>query len=369
MTRQEEILKLIVEHFIRTAEPVGSQTLLDTYHLKVSSATIRAEMNSLEKEGYLEKTHTSSGRVPSSKGYEYYATHLREERVDETVKYAIQSVLEKKAQSIEEILAQSCEILSNMTNLAVGVLGPKVNDEHLVSVQVIPIGENTATAVFVTDQGYVENKTFVIDKSMSPEDVKKTVELLNERLKGTPVAELVPKMEAMKPAVNDYMVGQDQIYQVLLRAFVQFAGERAEMYGKENLLDHPEFAEDAKKLKKVLQLMDNPEAMRSAMAENAEPSDSGIRVSFGSPKEGLDDVAVLSADIKIPGKQSTQISLVGPTRMDYEKAMSALRYVTEQLDEYFAAQDGEKEKKGEDTCPKKKKASPQSKSKPKPPNP
>ena len=75
------ILKLIVEHFIKTAQPVASQTLLDEYHLEYSSATIRAEMNSLEKDGYLEKTHTSSGRVPSKKGYRYYVEHLREQRL------------------------------------------------------------------------------------------------------------------------------------------------------------------------------------------------------------------------------------------------------------------------------------------------
>ena len=359
MTRSEEILKLIVEHFIRTAEPVGSKTLLEAYHLGVSSATIRSEMNALEKEGYLEKTHTSSGRVPSSKGYEYYVQHLREERVDSTVKYALQSVLDKKAQSVEEVIQRSCEILSNMTNLAVGVLGPKVNHEKLVSIQLIPIGPNTATAVFVTDAGYVENKTFVIDGSVSPEDVKKTVELLNERLVGTPISDLVPKMEAMKPAVTDYVVGQDVIYQALLSAFVQFAGERVSLYGKENLLDHPEFAEDAKKLKKILKLLDDPEAMRRASVGEGD----GAKVKFGPRQEGLEDVAVITADIQIPGQDKTSISLLGPTRMDYEKIMSTLNYVTRSLDEYFAEKSG---KKGEEqACPKK-----NSKSKPSPkPNP
>ncbi len=350
MTRSEEILKLIVEHFIRTAEPVGSKTLLESYHLGVSSATIRSEMSELEKEGYLEKTHTSSGRVPSSKGYAYYVEHLREERVDSSVKYALQSVLEKKAQSVEEVIQKSCEILSNMTNLAVGVLGPKVNKEKLVSIQLIPIGPNTATAVFVTDQGYVENKTFVIDAKMSPNDVQKTVELLNQRLIGTPVSELVPKMEAMKPAVTDYVVGQDAIYQALLSAFVQFAGERVNLYGKENLLDHPEFAEDAKKLKKILKLLDNPQAMRQAVGDGKE--NEGVSVKFGK-EEGLQDVALITADISIPGQEKTSISLLGPTRMDYERIMSTLDYVTRSLDDYFAQGSGEEKGEEKQQCQKK----------------
>ena len=208
MTRGEQILKLIVDHFIKTAEPVGSQTLLEKYHLPFSSATIRAEMNVLEKEGYIEKTHTSSGRVPSGKGYTYYVEHLREESVDNSVKFALQKVLDQKSKSVEEVIKESCEILSNMTNLASVVLGPKINEEHLLSVQIVPLSDKTATAVFITDKGYVENKTFMIEKNAKVEEIQKTVALLNERLKGTSIADLVPKMEAMEKAPGLY----DDVY-------------------------------------------------------------------------------------------------------------------------------------------------------------
>lgn len=345
MTRSEMILKLIVEHFIKTAQPVGSQTLLDEYKLDYSSATIRNEMNSLEKEGFLEKTHTSSGRVPSKKGYEYYVEHLREERIDDEVKYALAAVLSKKAQSVEEVISQSCEILANMTNLASVVLGPKVNEEHLVSVQIIPLSKNSATAVFVTDQGYVENKTFMIDDEMAIEDVQKTVNLLNERLKGTAIVDLVPKMEAMKPAVTDYLVGQDAIYQAILEAFIKFAGQRMSLYGKNNLLEQPEFADDAKKLKEVLNLVDDPAAMAKALEESEPKLDEEVKVRFGQRR----DLAIVSADVSVPGGKNTTLNLVGPTRMDYDKAMALLRYVSNTLDQYFAKKDGgEQAKEGKD---------------------
>src|SRR5574344_2485390 len=173
MTRQDEILKLIVEHFIKTAEPVGSKTLQEVYKLEVSSATIRNEMNALEQDGYLEKTHTSSGRVPSEKGYQYYAEHIRETSVDEGAKNALANVLSEKSKSVEEVMKESCEILSHMTNLASVVLGPSVQQERLAKVQLIPLSKNSATAVFVTDQGYVENKTFIVDEKLHMEDVEK----------------------------------------------------------------------------------------------------------------------------------------------------------------------------------------------------
>lgn len=341
MTRTEKILKLIVEHFIKTAQPVGSQTLIDEYGLDCSSATVRGEMNALEKAGYLEKTHTSSGRVPSKAGYQYYVDHLREERLDESIKYALQSILEKKAQSVEEVIRQSCEILSNMTNLASVVLGPKINEEKLISIQVIPIGNNAATAVFVTDQGYVENKTFIIEDGMDLSEVTKTVALINDRLKGTPIVDLVPKMEAMRPALSDYIVGHDAIYQALVQAFLKFASERMNLYGRDNLLDQPEFAEDAKKLRKILSLIDNPKAFRETILTEDEQTidEDGIKVNIGA--DGEDDVSVISANIAIPGGQNASISLLGPTRMDYDKALALLNYVSETLGAYFAGEDRE----------------------------
>ncbi len=335
MTRRDHILKLIVEHFIKTAQPVGSQTLLDEYGLECSSATIRNEMCALEKEGLLEKPHTSAGRIPSSEGYRYYVEHLRDERVDHRVKYALASVLERRTQSVEEVIEQSCQILSSMTNLASVVLGPKVSEEKLVSVQVIPLSATTATAVFVTDQGYVENKTFVLEQGTSAEDVQKTVTLLNDRLKGTPIVDLVTKMEAMRPAVTDYVVGQDVVYQALMEAFLRFAGERLNLYGKDKLFEQPEFAEDAKKLRKVLGLLDDPKALREALTDTGSQDPVELHIAG----EG-DDLAIVSAKVNVPGGQTTSISLVGPTRMDYDAAVSMLRYVAETLGTYFENLEG-----------------------------
>ena len=343
MNRRDTVLKLIVEHFIKTAQPVGSQTLLDEYDLQCSSATIRNEMNALEKEGFLEKTHTSSGRVPSSAGYRYYVEHLRDERVDSRVKFALASVLEKRAQSVEEVIGKSCEILSSMTNLASVVLGPKVSEEKLVSIQVIPLSSSTATAVFVTDQGYVENKTFVLEQGTSVEDLTKAVTLLNDRLKGTPIVDLVPKMEAMRPAITDYVVGQDVVYQALMEAFLRFAGERLNLYGKDKLFEAPEFAEDAKKLRKVLGLLDDPKALREALAETQPNEESKVGIHIAGEDNEL---AIVSAKVNVPGGNGTSISLVGPTRMDYDAAVGMLRYVAETLEEYFKQLEG-----GDTPCP------------------
>ena len=330
MNRRDRILKLIVEHFIKTAQPVGSQTLINEYGLQYSSATIRAEMNALEVDGLLEKTHTSSGRVPSSKGYRYYIDNLREKSVSDEFKYQMQTILDQKTQSIENVIKESCEILSQMTSLASIVLGPNAKEEKLASVQIIPLSNSSATCVFVTDQGYVENKTFPLSEEVQLGDIEKCVKLLNERLKGTVISDLVPKMEAIRPLLNDYVVDQDVIYQAVLEAFVGFAKDRLNTYGKDNLFEQPEFANDATKIRHLLELFESPEIFREVEDEQ----DGDISIRIGGDDD--DDVSIISAKVKIPGKKEGSIAIVGPRRMDYDQVVSSIEYLIDELEKKYS---------------------------------
>lgn len=339
MNRRDKILKLIVDHFIKTAQPVGSQTLLDEYHLEYSSATIRSEMNALEGDGLLEKTHTSSGRVPSSQGYRYYVDNLREKSLDEEIKHRIQTVLNQKVQSADEVIKESCQILSHMTNLVSVVLGPNANEEKLVNLQIIPISEKSATAVFVTDTGYVENKTFSIGEKIKINDVQSCVKLLNDRLSGTPISELVIKMQAIKPLISDLIVGHDILYQAMLEAFLRFASDRLSLYGRERLLDQPEYSTDIHKLKKILQMLNSPDLLRDITKEG----DNELTIRIGEDDNDYEDVAVVSAKLKVPGQKEGSIAIVGPRRMDYSKVINYLEYVVKSIEKHFETVDEDQE--------------------------
>ena len=332
LTRSETILKMIVEYFIKTAEPVGSQTLIEQYDLPYSSATIRNEMSALEKMGYLEKPHTSAGRIPSSKGYEYYCEHLRDKDVDDELRYSLQNVLSSKIQSIEEVIKQSCEIISHMTKLVSVVSAPDEEKERLASVQLIPINENTITAIFVTDKGYVQNKTFILDESIKADDIVKCVNLLNDRLKGTPVTELIEKMEALKPVLSDYVVSHDAVYQALLETFVRFAGDRLSLYGREELFSHPEFKNDTEALIRVMKLLEDASLFKRVDRQAIDSGEPTVNI---GDIEGNPDVALVTATIKVGEDSENTITLVGPKRMDYDKAMSALEYLAQELEKYF----------------------------------
>ena len=340
LSRSDTVLKCIVEYFIKYAQPLGSKTLIEEYKLPYSSATIRNEMYNLEKLGYIEKPHTSGGRIPSTKGYKYYCEHLRDKNVDEELKYSIQQILTKKSQSIEETIKASCEILSHMTSLVSVFLGPDESIEKLANVQLIQVGDKTLTAIFVTDSGYVENKTFIVNSEIDPQDMIQCVKLLNERLIGTPVSELVEKMEAIKPILNDYIINNDVVYQAILETFLRFTSDRLSLYGRDELFNQPEFKNDIDKLEKVFKLLHNAEALKEIDdADNGE-----LTINIGEVADNP-DVSIVKAKINIgTGENSSTIALIGPRRMDYEKALAALEYIKEALNEYFKDEDnGDKE--------------------------
>lgn len=328
LSRSDTILKHIVEYFIKNAQPVGSHTLIEQYHLPYSSATIRNEMYALEKLGYIEKTHSSSGRVPSSKGYKYYCEKLRDNAVDDELKHSLQLVLDQRIKSVEEVIKQSCEILSHMTNLVSVVMGPDEDKERLANVQLIQISDNTITAVFVTDKGYVENKTFILEDNISTKEIVQCMDLLNERLKGTPVNQLIEKMQSLKPVLSDYVISHDVVYQALMETFLRFASDRLSLYGREELFNNPEFKQDTEKLERVFKMLAD-----QSLFKNVETKENGITLNIGDV-QGNPDVAMVSAKFKV-GEGEQTLTLLGPTRMDYDKAMSALEYIVNQLNIYF----------------------------------
>jgi heat-inducible transcriptional repressor len=335
LNRRDQILKYIVEHFVKTAQPVGSKTLIEIYHLPFSSATIRSEMFALEQLGYLEKTHTSSGRVPSSEGYRFYCQYLRDKSLNEDFKGMLVDLLKEKSKSIEEVVKSSCEILSHMTSLASVVLGPNVKNECLVSIQCIPLSSSSASIIFVTDKGYVENKTFVFDEKTSIKDLTECMKMFSDRLVGTPIYQLVDKMVSLKPILSDYIISHDAMYKAIMETFIRFVKDRIELYGKNELFEQPEYSGDAKKIKELLNFLESPENVKKYQESSSSDYKKGnIHLHIGNENEGP-DVSIITTKLSFGEANEGTIALVGPKRMDYDKVLSALELLDELLKEYF----------------------------------
>ncbi|WP_145614435.1 heat-inducible transcriptional repressor HrcA, partial [Bacillus licheniformis] len=189
--RQLLILQVIVNDFIRSAQPVGSRTLSKKEDITFSSATIRNEMADLEELGFIEKTHSSSGRIPSEKGYRYYVDHLLSPgKLSKTDLNIIHSIFKEKIFELEKAVQKSAQVLSDLTNYTSIVLGPRLSENHLKQIQIVPIQPKKAVAILVTNTGHVENKTINFPAEVDLSDLEKLVNILNERLRGVPISEL-----------------------------------------------------------------------------------------------------------------------------------------------------------------------------------
>lgn len=338
--RQLLILKCIVEEFVETAEPVGSKTLMAKYQLPYSSATIRNEMSFLEEHGFLEKTHTSSGRIPSTEGYRFYVNTLMQPSVDDEVKNQVATILGDRHRSLNEIIKESCQMLSELTHLTTVALGPNSGYERLQNITLVPLTEHSVTAIIVTDKGHVENRNFNVKNNAYLEDLTSCVNVMNELLDGTPINQVAFRLERdVKPILSARIKEHEVLFNAFLEAFMKFANSHVYFSGKENLLYQPEY-NDVNKLRRLVTAFENSQSWKSLEPIALEEGVS-VRIGSDSPIEDLNDVSVISASFKTGNESKGLISVIGPTRMPYEKVVSLVEYISQSLEEVLLSEEDE----------------------------
>ncbi len=205
--RQILVLKAIVEEFIHTAQPVGSRVLSKKEELNFSAATIRNEMADLEDLGFLEKTHTSSGRIPSQKGYRYYVDYLvKEEPMETTPEVGIfKQLLNQKQFERETTIKEAVKLLSSLTNYTSILLGPSRDYSRVKKIQFVPISDAQAVFVLITDQGHVERLTIPIPDNIDIKKMETIIKALDELLVGEFVGEIHDKLtESFENQLHDF---------------------------------------------------------------------------------------------------------------------------------------------------------------------
>lgn len=337
--RRIQILKAIVDEFVQTAEPVGSKTLMEKYNLPYSSATIRNDMQYLEEVGYLEKMHTSSGRIPSTLGYKFYCEHLMENKVDPTMEYALQQIYNDDNMNVESVIQATCNVLSQMTNLTTGVLGPDAHNQRLEHVKLFPISDRSAVCVFITDNGYTETKNFQFEEAISVDDIQNCCDILNDRLKGSYINDLVDKMELIKPLLAANVVRHDLLFKAFVQAFMKFANENLYIAGQNNMLYQPEFS-DIEKLKHLTRMIEDKSIWSNITKQGTTKllmSNDDVDITW------LDDVAVIKRNFHLNDEETGQLMIVGPQRMNYEKIVSMLDCTSKMIEKVYGGNNGRKE--------------------------
>ncbi|MDN7245810.1 heat-inducible transcriptional repressor HrcA [Planococcus shenhongbingii] len=328
--RQLLILKVTVDDYIQSAQPVGSNQLSKKSELPFSPATIRNEMADLEGLGFLEKTHTSSGRIPSEKGYRYYVDHMLTPRpLPKQDIQQLQSIFEDKIAETEEIIKRSAMILSELTNYTSILLGPDVRKHTVKKLSIVPLTMDTAVAIIVTDNGHVENRVFTIPEGLDPADIEKMVNILNDRLVGVSLNELHLRLEqetltVFKQHVNRY----GELFSTFRKAVISPHEDNVYYGGKLNILRQPDF-HDLHKIRDLMNVMEESKHIPMILPVGSQ----GLHIRIGSENalSAMEDCSVITVSYDIGEEQTGSIAIVGPKRMDYKRVVTLLDTLSGEL--------------------------------------
>lgn len=329
--RQLLILKEIVRLYTETGQPVGSKKLLEQLPIHISSATIRNEMVHLEDQGLLEKTHLSSGRIPSLRGYRYYLDHLVEpSSIDANDLAVIETSFDQSYHEIDQIVAQSAKILSSLTNYTAISLGPEIKDLKLTGFRLVPLNDDQVMAILVTDNGTVENQIFSIPKGLDGDSLEKIIRIINDQLVGLPLMEVVKKLHYEIPQLlTKYMITPKGFLDIFGGVLKKAAQERYYVGGKMNLINTSTL-KDVDQLKALYSLIDQNQDLGKIIGA---PADQPIEVRLGDEltNDLLKNFSVITATYNVNEHGRGMIALLGPTSMPYSRMIGLLDVFREEL--------------------------------------
>ena len=320
--KQKEILKFIVEEYVKTVKPISSNNICK--HLNCSSATVRNEMVLLEELGYLEKNHFASGRQPSEEGYKFYVENLmtpKDLTGEDMLK--LQTIFHNQSLQLGNVIEKSIELIAELTNYTSVVLGKSSSSNKLKKVEVIPLENYKILTMLITDKGYVEYKNLYLPET-DIEEITKTVNLINKMIVGTPINEISEKLEYdVKPIIGQYVKQHEVLYNAFYDAFSNFTNKASDVHfaGKNNFLKQPEFS-NIEKVKEILTKFDEIESIN-----DIDDTENGIKIHIGKDSELSEDVSVIKTKYNYNGEEGT-IALIGPKRMDYDKMMALVNSVS-----------------------------------------
>ncbi len=329
--RKKRVLQAIIEEYIETAEPVSSGNLVN--ELECSSATIRNEMAELEKIGFLEKTHTSSGRVPSQKGYRYYVDELiRDDKLSKKEMELIRDRLETKVNALEDLTKIATTTLSEITHYTAITIGPDVNNHIIIDIKFVLLGSRVLMAVILTDSGIIRESIIKFDEDITQEQVEDLTNLFKNKLVGKPLQTMNSPLEEF---IMDEMKTGINIIKKVIEEINKIINESQQVYlnGANKVVDMPEFkkVDVAKDFLNVLDAKD----LVSDVLNTGVADDIKIYIGEETEKEELRNFSIVTFNHLLKDKDIGTIGIIGPTRMDYSKVISVMKYISKKLNDDF----------------------------------
>ena len=329
--RKKQILQAIIEEYIQTAEPVSSNAIVQKYNLDYSSATVRNEMAALEKEGFLDKPHTSAGRIPSAKGYRFYVDKLlKEDNISlEEVVY-IQSKLQTKVNQMEDLTRITTNTLSEITHYPTVSIGPNKHNQMIEDIKFVLLGTRTMMAIILTDSGIIKETIIKFDEDVTEEQVSTLTHMFNHKLRGMP-------LDSIDTSIEEYIVSQMSssinVIQPILNEMKKAIDEQGKLYyeGTNRAFELPEF-KSVDLAKNFINVLDAEDLVKDTLNSGI-ADDINVYIGDENSNEELKDFSIITFNHKVHGKSVGTIGIIGPKRMDYSKVISVLKYINRRMNQ------------------------------------
>src|SRR6478672_8619222 len=328
--RQRQLLFRVVEEYVATRQPVGSKTLVERAGLDVSSSTVRNELADLERLGLLTHPHTSAGRVPTEAGYRLYVDQLLSGPEPRAEPFALE--LPGARAEVEEALQATTEMLSQVTRLLAVVSAPPIQSATVRHVEALLLQPNVVMVVVITSTGGVTKLRYSFSEPVDAGLVTWAADYLNERLTAARIGSRAVKQAFDEPGLSP----RERAFLLVLRgAFEQAADEDRRLFvgGTAGLLDEMR-SEEIGAYRSLMEALEKRAALLDVLAQRLDPRQSFARVGEELEQPGLRELALVGATYGLQHRTLGAVSLVGPLRMDYEKALRSVRSAAHELSRF-----------------------------------
>lgn len=333
--RKLRILKAIINDYFETAEPVGSRTLSRHYDLGISPATIRNEMSDLEELGFIIQPHTSSGRVPSDKGYRFYVDMMLQLQKAEFTKLVYMEELKKSASRIEDLLRTIGQQLAKQTNYTAIISSPHYKTSKIKNIQLIEVEKNEILAVVVTDGNSIKDYMIRLDDDINQVLLNEIAMTMNEQLYGLTLVEVnLDVIHNLKNAHEDNEEVISKVIDVVFKTIRELDDTDINTYGATNILQFPEF-NDISKASSLIRALEAKDILKDIINTTIESDDGNVKIVIGAENsiDDLKDCSLITTSYHIGGEKVGAIGIIGPKRMDYDKTVQNLRCLIKSVDE------------------------------------
>lgn len=333
--RKKQILRAIVDDYIHTAEPVGSSYIINKYNLSISSATVRNEMAYLEEQGYLDKPHTSAGRVPSSLGYRVYVDYLMQ-RYTLTVNEIeqLKHSLKKHYLELESVISDISQTVAHLTHYTALVSTPVIKSGKIKNLKFVSLGNKSIVMILVTSDGMVKNTLLHCNADIEPAVIEKLGNFLNIIFADKNFSEITEDfLQTQKNLIPVEENLIDQIFDFILSCCKSLSDFNVLKSGETNIFNFPEF----KSIERTKEFFEFIKNMDKNLLISGASDGNDIKVTIGDENPGLKELglSMVVSGYTLKDGAKGGIAIIGPTRMEYSKVVATLDYIKNNLNNFL----------------------------------